>query len=547
MAEKQDDQFLAPWLAPMTNAAEQFKSLQEQFLGNFQNLFGQASQGGLPEIKDRRFSSDAWKANPQLLTLAHMYLLSSKAMQDMVEKLEVEPAVKERLKFYSNQWIDAIAPSNFFALNADALKAFQDTKGESFQKGMANFIEDTLKGRITQTDESVFTVGENLAVTPGKVVFKNALFELIQYTPQTTDVFETPLLLVPPCINKFYILDLQPENSFVNYSVQQGHTVFLVSWRNPIEGDADRLDLKTWDDYIDEGVLTAINTTREITGKDKINALGFCVGGTMLSTALAVARARGEDPVNSLTLLTTFLDFSETGVMDVFIDEASVAMREATMGHGGLMSGQDLATTFSFLRPNELVWNYVVNNYFKGETPMAFDILYWNADSTNLPGPFYAWYLRNTYLENNLVEPNKAVVLGTPVDLGRLDMDTYIYASKEDHIVPWQSAYMSNDVVTGKKRFCLGASGHVAGVINPPAKNKRNYWVNDNEYDDGYLSNEQWFEESQQKPGSWWVDWSAWLAERAGAKIKAKKTLGNTKHKPTTDAPGEYVKVRAVK
>ncbi len=546
MTAPKDDSPLTMWMAPLLGMSEQYLTMQKSFMEDFQKVFTQVANGSLPALTDRRFSSEAWQKNPQLLSLAHLYLLSSQKIVEMVEHLEMDQEAKDKLVFSMHQWLDAMAPSNFFALNADALATFEKTKGESLQKGFHNLLQDLQKGRITQTDESAFEVGGNLAVTPGKVVYKNAFFELIQYAPQTESVYEIPLLIVPPCINKFYILDLQKDNSFVQGAVEQGHTVYLMSWRNPLPNDVDQPEQYTWDDYIENGVLRALQAVTEISQKDKINTLGFCVGGTMLATALAVAKARGIDYANSMTLLTTFLDFSDTGVMHVFVDEASVALREQTIGLGGLMSAKDLATTFSFLRPNELVWNYVVNNYFKGETPVPFDILYWNADSTNLPGPFYAWYLRHTYLENNLKKENYLTVAGESLNLALLDMDTYLYASKDDHIVPWKSAYLSNDILTGDVRFCLGASGHVAGVVNPPAKKKRHHWVNEYEYDDGYLSAEQWLEDAEHQEGSWWVDWYAWIAERAGKQVRAKKTLGNRQYKPTVDAPGAYVKVRAV-
>lgn len=548
MGTSKDSAMFNPW-ASMLGAPEHWLSMQKEFVDKFQQIFQQAAAGTLPEIKDRRFSSEAWKANPQLFSLAHLYLLSSEMFLKSLEQLELDAETKDKLVFSAHQWVDAMAPSNFFALNADALSTFEKTHGESLQKGMHHLLQDMQKGRITQSDETAFKVGENLAVTAGKVIYKNALMELIQYAPTTPTVYERPLLIVPPCINKYYILDLQQEDSFVKGAVDQGHTVFLISWRNPLPNDPDQPDLLTWDDYMEQGVLRALQVVSEISKQAKINTLGFCVGGTMLATALAVAKARGQDYAHSMTLLTTFLDFSDTGVMHVFVDEPSVQMREQTIGQGGLMPARDLAAAFSILRPNELVWNYVVNNYFKGELPLPFDILYWNADSTNLPGPFYAWYLRHTYLENNLRKEGAVEVLGEPLDLSLLDMDTYLYASKEDHIVPWKSAYLSREILSGQTRFCLGASGHVAGVINPPARHKRHYWIcheDEGQRDESGLASEEWFSQAQQPPGSWWNDWYAWLAPRAGKKLKAKKTFGNRQYKVLTDAPGEYVYVRAV-
>jgi polyhydroxyalkanoate synthase len=437
----------------------------------------------------------------------------------------------------------AAAPSNFLAFNADAQRKAIDTKGESIAMGIKNLLHDVQQGHVSMTDESLFTVGKNVATTEGAVVFENEYFQLLEYKPLTAKVFEKPFLLVPPCINKYYILDLQPENSLVRYAVAQGHRTFVVSWRNP---DAS-LATKSWDNYIEDALIKAIHVTRDIAGKpaedESINALGFCVGGTMLTTALAVLAARGEKPVHSVTLLTTLIDFTDSGILDVFIDEAFVKFREQEMGKGGLMKGKDLASTFSFLRPNDLVWNYVVGNYLKGETPPPFDLLYWNSDATNLPGPYYAWYLRNTYLENNLIKPGVTEVCGEKIDLRLLDMPFYLYGSREDHIVPIEGAYASSQVLPGKKRFVMGASGHIAGVINPPAKNKRSHWIRT----DGKLpkSHVEWLKGAKEHPGSWWTDWSLWLKSHAGKQVAAPKNYGRGKYKALMPAPGNYVLAKA--
>ncbi|MDP2109098.1 MAG: alpha/beta fold hydrolase, partial [Rhodocyclaceae bacterium] len=345
------------------------------------------------------------------------------------------------------------------------------------------------------------------------------------------------LLIVPPCINKYYILDLQPENSFVRYAVSQGQTVFLVSWRNPQAAQGHL----TWDDYLEHGALAALKIVREICAVEQINALGFCVGGTILSAALAVARARGENPVAALTLLTTLLDFSDTGEIGCFVDEQSVAQREATIGQGGLLTGRELSTTFSSLRANDLIWQYVVGNYLKGNLPTAFDLLYWNSDSTNLPGPFAAWYLRNLYLENNLRVPGKLAMCGVRADLGHVDMPTFILATREDHIVPWQSSYLSRKHLGGKSTFVLGASGHIAGVINPAAKNKRSHWINDS----GSTDPDEWLATATEVKGSWWQRWSDWLKQYADGEMPARGRLGSAKFPPGQPAPGHYVKQKA--
>lgn len=518
--------------------------LQAQFLENWKQISQAATQGSLPEIKDRRFKSEAWQQSPAHLMMAHMYLLSGQAMKQMVDAAMVPPQVKDKLNFSVNQWVDAMSPANFLATNPDAQKALIDSGGQSLQAGIQNFLNDLSKGRITQSDESKFEVGVNLAVTPGAVVYRNKYFELIQYQPQTGQVYQRPLLMVPPCINKYYILDLQPENSMIGYLVSQGFTVFVTSWRNPLPTDKDGIEKASWDDYIEDGVLTAIDQVREISGQPKINVLGFCVGGTMLSTALAVAAARRQSRVASLTLLATMLDFSDTGMLGVFANEQHAKIRESQIGQGGLMTGRELSNTFSFLRPNELVWNYVVSNYLKGETPVPFDLLYWNSDSTNLPGPFFSWYFRNTYIDNKLREPKALTVCGEPVDLGKIKVPAYIQASKEDHIVPWTTAYISSQLLTGDVRFVLGASGHIAGVINPVSKNRRSYWLNQDS--DNSVESGHWFEGAQEFPGSWWSDYSDWLASHSGKKIDAPAQLGAPNHPVIESAPGSYVKVRAV-
>jgi polyhydroxyalkanoate synthase len=403
--------------------------------------------------------------------------------------------------------------------------------------GLANLLEDFKRGRIAITDESAFEVGRNVAVSQGSVVFENDLLQLIQYAPLTEQVATRPLLIVPPCINKFYILDLQPENSFVRFACDQGMMVFLVSWRNADESVAKT----TWDDYIESGAIKAIDVALSISGADKLNALGWCVGGTIVSSALAVLRARGDKSVASLTLLTTMLDFEEPGDLGVFIDEQGVSQREQTIGAGGIYAGKELGFVFQTLRANDLIWPYVVNNYLKGKSPDAFDLLYWNSDATNLPGPMYAWYLRNMYLENNLCVPNRLTMCGQSVDLGLIDMPSYVLATQEDHIVPWRAAYRTTRLVGGKTQFVLGASGHIAGVINPASKNKRSYWV------DGKLGDdpEQWLASAQAVPGSWWTHWMGWLKPQAGKQIAARKRLGSAKYKPIEPAPGRYVKVRA--
>jgi len=489
---------------------------------------------------DRRFAGAEWQASTHFDYLRQAYLINARFLRDYVEALELDTRSKGRLRFVARQMIDAMSPANFAATNPEALKLAQETKGESLTAGLKNLLEDAKKGRISTTDESAYEVGRNIAVTEGAVVFENELIQLIQYKPLTATVRKRPLLVFPPCINKYYVLDLQPENSFVRYAVEQGNTVFMVSWRNilPEQGHT------TWDDYLSLGVLKAMEAAREIGRVDKLNLIGYCVGGTMLGAVLAIQAARGEDWVESLTFFTSLHDFSDAGEIGLFVDEASVAAREAAIGKGGIMPGKELAAVFSALRANDLIWSYVVNNYLKGRAPAAFDLLHWNADSTNLPGPMYCWYVRNMYLENNLTKPGKLTMLGVPVDLSRVRYPTYVLATREDHIVPWKSAYQTTQLMRGTMRFVLGESGHIAGVVNPASKNRRSYWVNEGLTPPA--DPEAWLATAEQRPGSWWNDWNAWLAQYSGGEAKAKKRLGSTRHKVIEPAPGRYVKQRVV-
>ncbi|WP_438942888.1 class I poly(R)-hydroxyalkanoic acid synthase [Paraburkholderia piptadeniae] len=523
------------------------QQLQSDYSRDAMQLLQQATQAASTgiELKDRRFSSEAWKTTPVYTYTAAWYLLNARYLQELVDAIETDQKTRERIRFAVQQWTAAASPSNFFALNPEAQKTLLESNGESLRQGVMNLLGDMQRGKISQTDETRFGVGKNLAMTEGSVVFENELMQLIQYKPRTATVHERPLLIVPPCINKYYILDLQPDNSLVAHALESGHQVFLISWRNADQSIAQ----KTWDDYVSEGVLTALDTARQISGREQINTLGFCIGGTLLAAALAVAAARGEHPAASMTLLTSLLDFSDTGVLDIFVDEAHVQMREQTIGgkNGmppGLMRGIELANTFSFLRPNDLVWNYVVDNYLKGRTPMPFDLLYWNSDSTSLPGPMYVWYLRNTYLENRLRVPGALTTCGEKVDLSRIDVPTFIYGSREDHIVPWQSAYASVPLLTGPRKFVLGASGHIAGVINPPSKKKRSYWAVAGDEKTLPANPDDWFEGATETPGSWWPEWTNWLDQYGGKKVKAPTEPGSAEFPVIEPAPGRYVQVR---
>lgn len=497
---------------------------------------GEASEPVYPPPKgDKRFGGEEWSVSPIHDYMRQAYLINAHFLSKVTESLAIpDHQARDRVRFLTRQYIDALAPSNFVMSNPEVIQRAVETNGESLTQGMLNLISDVEKGGISMTDESAFTVGKNLAITPGTVVYENELMQLIQYAPLTQKVYKRPLLMVPPCINKYYILDLQPENSFVRYLVEQGFTVFMISWRNPKVAQAQL----RWDDYLEMGIFVALEAVRAITRVERPNVLGFCIGGTMLATALSVLRARGEDPVESVTLLTTMLDFSDTGDIACFIDEATVAAREATIGSGGLMGGRELSQVFSSLRPNDLVWNYVVDNYLKGNRPPAFDLLFWNADSTNLPGPFATFYLRNMYLENNLRVPGRVRICGEAVDLGRVTCPAFMVASREDHIVPWGTSYLGRRLLGGETTFVLGASGHIAGIVNHPARNKRSYWHNDQTS----ATAEEWIQGAEETRGSWWPYWVEWLQQRSAEQVSARRRPGSAGYAPVEDAPGRYVK-----
>ncbi len=491
-----------------------------------------------PDAGDRRFAAPEWSATRYFDYLRQAYLINARFLTELADAIPImDGRAKSRVQFLTRQYVDAMAPSNFAAFNPEFIKTALETKGASITLGIQNMLADMRKGRISMTDDEAFEVGGNLAVTPGAVVFENELLQLIQYVPTTPTVAERPLLIVPPCINKFYILDLQPDNSFVKHAIDKGVTVFLISWRN-VKAAQGTL---TWDDYVQTGVFAALDVVREITGVAKPNVLGFCVGGTILSSALGVLAGRGEDPVSSLTLMTTLLDYSDAGELGCFIDETSVAAREATLGKGGLLPGRELANVFSSLRANDLIWQYVVGNYLKGGKPRAFDLLYWNSDSTNLPGPFLAYYLRHMYLQNELRVPGKLEMLGVNVDLNKVKVPAYLLATREDHIVPWQAAFLSRQILGGPCTFVLGASGHIAGAINPASKNRRSYWTNEAPSS----SAEEWLSSATEQRGSWWTHWIQWLGQFGGEPVPARTALGSTKHPIIEPAPGRYVKEAA--
>ena len=531
---------LAPtgaWIDPVA-AAE----LTERYNGRLEDLWqralaGQAAPASAAGVaapaRDRRFGAKEWREQPFFAWLKNSYLLYADYVRELAALAQGDAGAIKRLRFLAQQYADAIAPSNFLATNPEALKLALDSGGASVAQGLANLIGDAQRGRIAMTDESAFAVGGNLGCTPGSVVYRNELIELIQYTPATAEVHKRPLLIVPPCINKYYILDLRPENSLVRHIVAAGHTAFMISWRN-IPTSLGHL---TWDDYLEQGVLRAIALAREIAGSRTVNALGFCVGGTLLACALAVLAARRERTVASATFLTALLDFEDPGEIGVYVSSEYLATREPALLAGARVRGSELANAFASLRPNELIWNYVVSNYLKGRTPPPFDLLFWNGDSANLAGPMYAYYLRHMYLENRLRERGALTMCGQAIDLSRVAMPSYVYASHDDHIVPWRSAYRTNRLLGGDPTFVLGSSGHIAGVVNPPASSRRNYWTNELLTDDP----DEWLARAQSHPGSWWPHWTGWLAAHAGARGPAPARAGNARHRSLGAAPGTYV------
>jgi polyhydroxyalkanoate synthase len=537
------------WVQSLSSNPEALAELQARYMQDQMDLWLHTLQATDGEarprepVTDKRFTAPEWEEHPVFRYLRDSYLLTAKAMMQAVEKAQLDRATKQRMRFFMRQYLDAAAPSNYLLTNPEALKAAIESKGKTLTEGTRNLLADLEKGRISMTDENAFEVGKNIAVSKGSVVYENELIQLIQYTPLTEQVYTRPLVMVPPCINKFYIMDLQPENSLVRYGVEQGHTVFMVSWRNI----KPPLDTLTWDDYIQKGVLEALAQVQAITKQKTINALGFCIGGTLLAAGLAVLEARKKNPVASLTLLTTLLDFTDVGEIRVYIDENFVGQRETQLCKGGVVPGQELAGAFSSLRANDLVWNYVVNNYLKGQQPPAFDLLYWNADATNLPGPMYAYYLRNTYQDNKLAQPGALAMLGQKVNLKKLTLPAFVFSAREDHIVPWKGGYRSALCLGGDTEFVLGASGHIAGTINSAAKNRRSYWTGTaGRTGKGALGPDpdQWLERATEHPGSWWTLWSKWIAQHGGKKVAARKRLGDTSHKPIEPAPGRYVKER---
>ena len=489
---------------------------------------------------DRRFRDDAWRDSEVFDFIKQSYLLSARYVNDVVTQVDgLDPKTAQKVDFYSRQMIDAMSPSNFLFTNPEVLRKTAETGGENLLKGLNNLLSDLERGkgqlRIKMTDTEAFKFGENIAVTPGKVVFQNELMQLIQYNPTTETVLKRPLLIGPPWINKFYILDLRPRNSLVKWAVAQGHTVFVISWVNPDE----RLAEKSFEDYMTEGYLAALDAIEEATGESEVNAIGYCLGGTLLASTLARMAAKNDDRIKSATFFVTMMDFREAGELGVFIDEEQLNALEEKMNQRGYLEGSEMSTTFNMLRANDLIWSFVVNNYLMGNEPFPFDLLYWNSDSTRMPAKMHSFYLRKMYQQNLLAQPGGITLDGVPIDLGRIRTPSYFLSTREDHIAPWKSTYRGTQLLSGNKRFVLAASGHIAGVVNPPDSGKYNHWINNELPPDA----ESWFAGATEMAGSWWPDWQRWITALEKTQVPA-RTPGDGKLTPIEDAPGSYVAVR---
>lgn len=494
-----------------------------------------------PERGDKRFKDEDWQENQIFDFIKQSYLLTSRALADAADDIHPEGGHdKDKMNFFTRQFIDAMSPTNFAATNPEVIRETVESKGQNLVRGLENVIRDydaeTGKFTIQMTDNEKFELGRNVGATPGKVIYRNELIELIQYNPTTEKHYKKPLLIIPPWINKFYILDLRPENSLVKWLTGKGYSVFIVSWRNPDESMSDM----GLEDYMNLGTLSAIDGVKKATGEEKINIVGYCIGGTLLSCTLAHLAAKGElDQISCSTFLVTQVDFSEAGELSVFVDEEQMADMEQSMEKQGYLDGKTMSNTFNMLRSNDLIWSFVINNYMKGKDPFPFDLLYWNGDNTRLTRACHLQYLHDMYLKNNLVNPGAITLNGTPLDLTKITIPTYIQAAHTDHICPWKSVYKATWNFSGPKRFMLAGSGHIAGVVNPPSAKKYNHWLNDDLPHDA----EAWLEGATSKPGSWWDDWHSWLAKKSGPKVAA-RVPGDGSLKAIEDAPGSYVKVR---
>ena len=501
-------------------------------------LLGGAPAQEQEERPDKRFRHESWNANPMFNFIKESYLLTSKAIRTAVQDIQgLDDKTRQKVEFYTNQYLDAISPSNFLGTNPEVLQLTVESRGENLLNGLKNLLDDLDRGpcqlQIQMTDMDAFEVGKDLATSPGKVIFQNDLIELIQYAPTTEKVHDRPLMIIPPWINKYYILDLREQNSMVRWMVEQGYTVFMISWANPEEALRD----KGFEDYMLEGPVTALKEIEQATGQREVNVIGYCMGGTLLSCATAYLTAKGEgDRIHSSTYMASLIDFSDPGDIGVFLDEAQIAAFEEAMSEQGYLDGCAMSNSFSMLRANDLVWAYVINNYLKGATPVPFDILFWNSDSTNMPAKMHSFYLRNMYLHNRLREPGGITLDSVPIDIGSIQNPAYFISTREDHIALWQSTYKGALLHAGEVRFVLGASGHVAGIVNPPPRKKYGHWTNA----DLPGSTSAWLEGAEFHQSSWWLDWVKWNAPYTGDKVPARGP-GGAKADQLDDAPGCFV------
>ena len=539
----------AEWFAALAKDPQKAIDTNIAFLQKSMELYQQSMSsllaGKLPEQPvieeekgDRRFRHEGWAEQPAFNAIKQSYLLMSKWLRDQVQSVEgLDEHTAEKVEFFTERYLDALSPTNFAATNPAVIEKIIETKGANLVHGLKNMLEDLEAGkgelRIRMTDTSAFELGKNVATTPGKVVFQNRMFQLIQYTPSTDKVLKRPLLVVPPWINKYYILDLQPKNSLLKWLVEQGHTVFVVSWVNP---DASYADTE-FADYVTEGVMTAVDVVEQATGESDINMIGYCIGGSLLATTLAYMKAKGDQRVKSATFFTTMIDFANPGELGVFIDEEQLANLEKRMNDSGYLDGTQMAGTFNLMRANDLIWSFYINNYLLGNDPRPFDLLYWNSDSTRMPAKMHAWYLRNLYLENNLCKPGGVSIDGVPIDISKVDIPVCFVSAVEDHIAPWKSTYSGARLFSGNTRFILGGSGHIAGIINPPAAGKYNYRVTDQLPDDP----EAWAASAEVVDGSWWPEWDRWVKQFSSDQVAARQP-GERGMRLIEDAPGSYVK-----
>ena len=521
--------------------SELWQSYAKLWEGTAKRVQGEAVEPLVEPAKDdRRFKDKAWTEEALFDVIKQSYLLTSNWVQSTVRDVDgLDDKTSEKIEFYTRQFVDAMSPTNFASTNPKVLKATLDSKGENLVQGLDHLLNDLEKGkgelRISMTDQNAFTLGENIAASKGKVIYQNDLMQLLQFDPSTDKVFKRPLLIVPPWINKFYILDLQPKNSFIKWATDQGHTVFVISWINPDE----KLSHKKFDDYLLEGPLSAIDAITKATGEKSINIIGYCIGGTLTVATLAYMADKGDKRIHSATLFTTMVDFEDPGELGVFIDEEQLDRLDEHMAKQGYLDGSQMAQVFNMLRDNDLIWSFVINNYLMGREPMAFDLLYWNSDSTRMPPMMHSVYLRQMYLENKLVQPGGIKLDGVPIDVRNIDVPIYQVSTKDDHIAPWKSTYQATQLYKGPVRFVLSASGHIAGIINPPAAKKYCHWINAKLPE----TPDEWFADAVSHEGSWWTDWQKWVKKHGGAKI-AKRLPGDGKLKPLEDAPGSYVKMR---